>query len=194
MITLQNYFDRIINKQKQLDYFFTKIIRPPADAQLIAQAEEAIGLTFNNELKELYSFADGTDPGTKEPSGKIALIPIHEFLSLESAIEHYKIQIQFTESFVNYETNYKPGKKLFPFLYDGAGNFYWVDLNNNSENYGKIFWTNTFGDDPDYKFSSLTIFFRVICECYETGVMKLDEEGYLECDGDLFEQISEKYN
>ena len=194
MTALRDYFDRIITIQKQLDYFFPQIVRPPADEQLIAQTEKTLGFKFNSELRELYSIADGTDPNTNEPLGKIGLIPIHIFLNLESAIEHYKIQIQFTDSFVIWETNFKTDKKLFPFLYDGAGNFYWVDLNDNSENYGKIFWTNTFGEDPAYLFNSLTKFFQVICDSYETSVMGLDKLGHLECDYDLFEQISKKHN
>ena len=85
-------------------------------------------------------------------------------------------------------------KKLFPFLEDGAGNCYWVDLNEGSNNYNRIYWTNTFGEDPDYLFESLTIMFQVISECYEKGIISLDEEGYLNSDNNLYYDIASKYN
>jgi cell wall assembly regulator SMI1 len=181
-------------KQKQQAYLFPKILRPPADQQTIERIENMLGYKFNKELKELYFIADGTDTDNITPIGKTGLIPIHSFLSLEQAVEHYKLSVQFPDSFVNLKTNYEPGMKLFPFLYDNAGNYYWVDLNDNSENYGKIFWTNTFGEDPDYEYSSLTNFFQVICEGYEKGIIFTDNDGHLDCDYKLFEQIKNNYN
>jgi hypothetical protein len=88
----------------------------------------------------------------------------------------------------------QPGKKLFPFLEDGSGNCYWIDLNKNSPNYNKIYWTNTFGDVPDYRFNSLTNMLHVICECYETGIFEVDEEGYLECDYTKWGEVAQKHN
>ena len=81
-----------------------------------------------------------------------------------------------------YEIEYELGQKLFPFIHDGAGNCYWVDLNEGTKNFGRLYWTNTFGDEPDYLFNSLTEFFEAIKRGYEQGIYTLDEECYLNCD------------
>lgn len=60
------------------------IIRPPATDKDISDAEQKLGFKFNNELKELYKFADGVDIDEVTPSGKTGLITIDNFLSLES--------------------------------------------------------------------------------------------------------------
>ena len=72
---------------------------------------------------------------------------------------------------------------------DGAGNCYWVDQNVGSKNYGEIFWTNTFGDNPDYQYISLTDFIEIILKAYESGIFFLDSDGYLDCDWERWETI-----
>lgn len=193
MRTISESFKIIIDKQKQLDYYMPKILRQPANLTDIEVAESKLNLKFNNELIELYSIADGIENDCKTPSGLLGLTPIHEFMSLTNAIDYYKSHIDFEDSFLNWDTNFKPDKKLFPFLQDGAGNCYWVDLNENTKNYNWIFWTNTFGDNPDYKFDSLTIMFYVIAESYEIGIFWTDNEGYLDCDYDAFDKLIDKY-
>jgi hypothetical protein len=96
--------------------------------------------------------------------------------------------------FTIWGTNYKPGIKIFPFLDDSSGDCYWVDLNESSGNYNKIFWTNTFPDSPAYTFSSVTSMFECIAECYSSEAMFLDEEGYLNCDYKKWGLICEKHN
>ncbi|HEX7754935.1 MAG TPA: hypothetical protein VF421_06320 [Niabella sp.] len=84
--------------------------------------------------------------------------------------------------------------KLFPFLEDGAGNCYWVDLNSGTRNEGQIFWTNTFGQNPDYLYHSLTNLFYTIAEGYEAGLFSLDAEHYLSLDYDKFDKLSARHN
>ena len=150
-------------------------------------------MIFNRELFDLYSIADGIENDHKTPSGLLGLIPIHEFMSLTNAIAYYNSWIDFEDTFLNWDTNFKPDKKLFPFLHDGAGNCYWVDLNDHTKNYNKIFWTNTFGDNPDYKYDSLTIMFHIIAESYEKGLFWTDNEGFLDCDLEAFDNLVDKY-
>lgn len=184
-------FRTILIKQKELNYHFPEILRKSATMQDIAKTEEALALTFNTELKELYLFADGTNIDSITPSGLTGLIPIHNFLSLEDAITYYRQSMEFEESFHNWTKDFQPGKQLFPFLEDGAGNCYWVDLNEKTPDYGRIFWTNTFAADPDYIYNSLTSMFEVIAEAYRTGIMFVDGDGYLDCDFRAFDKLSE---
>lgn len=190
MNSIIDSFKTIITKQKDLNYHFPTILRKSASLQEIAKTEAALELTFNSELKALYLFADGTNIDNVTPSGLTGLIPIHNFLSLEDAVTYYHQSMEFEESFQNWTKDFKPGKQLFPFLEDGAGNCYWVDLNEETPNYGRIFWTNTFGADPDYTYNSLTDMFEIIAEAYCTAIMFLDNDGYLDCDFKAFDELS----
>lgn len=192
MNNITESFKTILVKQKDLNYHFPNILRKSASLQEIAKIENTLGLNFNDELKELYLFADGTNIDSVTPSGLTGLIPIHNFLSLEDAVIYYNQSVEFEESFRNWTKDFQPAKQLFPFLEDGAGNCYWVDLNEKTSNYGKIFWTNTFGTDPDYTYDSLTNMFEVIAEAYITNIIFLDSDGYLDCDFKAFDKLSEE--
>lgn len=192
-MTITDCFKRIVKKQTEIGYHFPTILRPSATHEQIERTEKELGIKFNDELVELYSFAEGTTLDEVTPCGKTGLIPIHSFLNLQDAISYYQRGFEPDEFFRNLDSGYRPGNKLFPFLEDGAGNCYWVDLNE-SENHGRLYWTNTFGDQPDYLFNSLTALFQVIDECYEQDIFTLDNDGYLDCNYTRFGQVAKKLN
>ena len=201
MRTIAENFQIIIDKQNSMDYNFPKILQAPANTFQINLAELSLDLKFNLELNELYRFANGTklDEVSELTLGMIGLIPIHTFLNLGEAVRYYNTYIKNTDNslsdfFLNFQTEYRPGKKLFPFIEDSAGNCYWVDLNVDTENYQRIFWTNTFGEEPGYAFNSLTSMFQTIADCYENNVMTVDEEKNLECDYAKFYRIAKQNN
>lgn len=183
-------FRIILGQQKKLNYHFPNILRPPATSQDIVMTERSLSLSFNSELRELYSVADGTDIDDVTPCGLTGLIPIHNFLSLEDATRYYYESMEFPDSFHNLTRDFRPENQLFPFLEDGAGNCYWVDLNEGTSDYGRIFWTNTFGTDPDYTYESLTYMFAIIAKAYLNGIIFVSEDGYLDCDFDAFDKLS----
>lgn len=200
MPTIKDSFEKIIARQQAMGYYFPTILQAPASEAQIQQTAQQLGLTFNEELVALYSFANGTLLDEETPCGKTGLIPIHSFLSLEDAMIYYQtgqepgsITLEPEAYFKNMDTGYMPGNKLFPFLEDGAGNCHWVDLND-GPNYGRLYWTNTFGDQPDYLYNSLTSLFEVIAACYEQDVFFLDEDGFLDCDYKRFSELSGQYN
>jgi hypothetical protein len=184
-------FKSIVAKQKSIGYEFPSLLRPGTERSSLAKVEETLGLKFNDELIELYTFADGIKFQEGSVIGKSGIIPIHVFLSNENAINYYKTYITHEDLFTNHDSEKSPGKKLFPFLEDSAGCCHWVDLND-TKNHGKIYWTNSYGESPDYVFSSLTKFFQAIKECYEKEVFFLDEDGYLEQDDEEFARVAMK--
>lgn len=201
MRTITENFQIIIDRQNLLGYYFPKLLQAPADTASLHYAEESLNLQFNPELNELYGFANGTktEAESELTLGQTGLLPIHTFLSLEDAISYYNACINTSkdslgDSFLNLDTDYKPGFKLFPFLEDSGGDCYGVDLNVDTENYGKIFWTNNAGEQPDYTFDSLTSMFQTIAECYDSGVMTVDEEKNLWCDYDQFYRLAKRLN
>lgn len=194
MRSITESYTIIVNRLKELKYPLVKYLNKPLSNKSIIDWEDKFQFKFNNELKELYKLANGTAVDENTQSGLIGLIPIHLFLNMNDSLEYYKSTIDYSDIFTHWETEFKPGKKLFPFLEDGAGNCYWLDLNQGTPNYGKIFWTNTYDESPDYLYNSLTNFMQVISESYEKGIMFLDEEGYLDCDYEAFDDLSANYN
>ena len=180
MGTIRENINYIISAQKDLGYHMPSIINPPATEKEIRIVEEKIGLKFNAALIELFGTVNGIQLDGKTPSGLTGIIPIYDLLSLNDAIDYYN-EMNWDDHKDIYEIEYELGHQLFPFIHDGAGNCYWVDLNEGTDNYGKLYWTNTFGDRPDYLFNSLEFFFEAIKRGYERGIFSLDEEGYLNC-------------
>ncbi|MFY9307770.1 MAG: SMI1/KNR4 family protein [Bacteroidia bacterium] len=119
------------------------------------------------------------------------MIPINSLIDIDSAI-YYMKEMDWADYKELYEIDYDLGPKLFPFMMDGAGNFHWVDLNNGMENYGKVYWTNTFGESPTYLYNSLTDFFKAILQAYKTNVITIDPEGHLDCDYKTWGEICYK--
>ncbi len=189
---LSNHFENIINKQKSLDFNFSDVLRPAADKILITRTEQILNVEFNNELNELYTFADGTIVRT-ERNSLLCIIPFYDILSLTDAVEYYKAALNGVANFYNSDKNYSPGKKLFPFLEEDGGDCYWVDLNKETENYNKIYMT-ALALEPDYLFNSLNSMFETIAECYEKGIISLDADGILSCDYVAWGQVAEKNN
>lgn len=186
---MKDDFCKIIEKQKELGYYMASILNKPLSEKEIKNTEKQLGFNFNDEVKNLYRCANGINIDYDAPIGKMGLIPIHIFLSIADAITYYKTNITYEDSFRNWDTNYKPGMNLFPFLEDGAGNCYWVDLNNGSKHYGKIYWTNTFGENPDYQYESLSDFTKIILKAYESEIFFLDSDGCLDCDWEEWSEL-----
>lgn len=194
-MSVTEYFNLIVDKQKAIGYHLPSILQKPAGKEEIFQAERKLELKFNDELSELYACANGTHNDYQTPSGSMGLIPGYAFLSLEDAISYYETSLEVWDLiFLNLDTDFKPGKKLFPFLDDNAGDCYWVDLNKGSADYGKIFWTNTLAENPGYLYNSLSSMLKVVWECYEKNVIRMDNDGFLECDYRRFGEISRDLN
>lgn len=173
-----------------------RLLRKPATKAAIARAEKAANLKFNDELTALYSFADGIDVDNTAPSGLMGLIPLYVFMKLEDGIAYLQQMHQFETEYndlVETEIVTLLPEKVFPFL-NLDGDCYWVDLNEESKHYNKVYWTNTLGEPPAYVFNSLTSMFKTIAECYETGILRLNEKGHLKCDYDAWNKQARSNN
>jgi len=191
--TIKENLSYIIESQKKMGYHMPSIINPPATNEEIKEAEEKIKMNFNDELIELFKTINGITLDGKTPSGLTGIIPIHDLLSLHAAID-YSSNMDWEQHIEMYEINYELGNKLFPFIHDGAGNCYWVDLNEGTKNHGRLYWTNTFGSDPDYLFNSLTGFFEAIKRGYEKEIFTREEDGHLNCDYQKWGEICHALN
>jgi len=196
-MTITTYFKKIIKRQTEIGYSFPKSLNHSADEKQIKEVENSLGFQFNDALRQLYLFANGSQTKT-DMNVDDCLIPLHRFLSLSDAIVYYDNNIKndfvFAELFGNWITNDKPGKKLFPFLADDLHCF-WVDLNDTTENYGRIYVAFSGGESPEYQFNSLTILFQIILECYRKGIYYLDKEyDVLLCNFIKYGELCQKFN
>ena len=191
MRTITENFRIIVEKQSLMGYFFPTVLRPPASLEEIRSVETKINFKFNKELIELYSIHDGIDV-PEIACGLLGLVPVHIFMKLEEATKYCIDRLYQEDQFENSTKKYKPDLKLFPFLNED-GRCYWVDLNEGTKHYGKIYYCNSYYSEPDYAFESLTSMFETIAECYGQGVFYLEEEGYLS-ENDTWYEIAKKNN
>jgi len=187
------HFENILSKQKSLGFKYYEILNPGADKYLISNTQKNLDMEFNPALIELYSFADGNIHRSHR-NNFLYLIPFYDFLSLTQAVNYRKAIINDESIFYNSENNYSPENKLLPFLEQDGGDCFWIDLNKGTENYGKIFWTTTLAQEPDYLFNSLESMFQTIDECYKQNIIFLDDERILSCNYPAWGTIAQKYN
>ncbi len=190
-MSVTNYFQRIIQKQNEIGYDYAHFLNRPATLEEVENAERELGFQFNDELKELYSFATGlnVDLGQPMPTGKVSLIPLLWFANLQMAVRDSKDNWGFAEEMLSLNLGYSPEGKMLLFLYDGAHTQYWVDLNSSTRDYGKIWLVQGYGDPCGLAFQSLEAMFQTICHCYESNIFSVTREGYLESNGQDYEML-----
>jgi cell wall assembly regulator SMI1 len=187
-MSITQYFYRIIQKQEEIGYDYARFLNAPATKKDIHDAERELGFPLNDELKELYGVANGlnTDLNEVMPSGKIDLIPLQSFANLQCAIRDSKEYLDFAEEMLSKHLGAAPNQKMLLFLYDGAHTQYWVDLNNGSQDYGKVWLIQGYGDPCGIVFQSVTSMFEAICYCYESGLFSVTSDGYLDSDDRVY--------
>jgi cell wall assembly regulator SMI1 len=194
-MTTLTYFKKILLRQNEIGYSFPNSLNPPADIKQIKEIEQELGFELTTELRDLYLFANGTQ--IQSIGLDNCLIPLHRFLNLQDALKYYndyvRNELLFNELFENWTTNTKPGKHLFPFIADDL-HCYWVDLNNQSKNYGQLYSAINNGDSPEYEFSSLSIFFKFVLECYNKNIFFLKSENMLSWDFTRYWKLGRKLN
>lgn len=208
MRSITENFNIILDIQTQIGYDYKSVLLTPADEFAIKKTEAALNMRFSKEMRELYSFANGTKSWSDATDSEkrtcmIGLMPFWIFLNLSdaetyywtSAKDLYQRDDRYENWFQMWDSDFIPGKNLFPLMQDGSGDCYWLDLNEDSEHYGKIYYTTTLVDSPDYAFTSLTSMFQTIAECYEQKVFSFSiEENLLKEDYGKFGIIARKNN
>ncbi len=188
MRTITENFNIILFQQKLIGYDYYSILNSPASADDITKVEKRLDLRFSKELLELYKFANGTKQ-CSDNFGAIGLFQGYIFADLTLAevfYSDYRGDFELTDiddagHFTMYDDTYiqtfTPQRKLFPVFFNGSGDYYWVDLNENTEHYNKVYWTNTgLACSPFYEFNSLASMFQTIAEAYENNVFAFESD------------------
>jgi cell wall assembly regulator SMI1 len=155
------------------------LLKPGMTAEVLAQAESALGVAIHPEMQALYRWHNGLDDSQE-------LFPGHGFWSLEAAIQTNQ------DFWKEYEAkgmgflmaHEKHWLSLFP---DVAGDGYYYDPNKNYAT-GGIFYN--FREAGYYRyFPSIKNLLKAIVECYQNGAYPQDAEP----DFDMEDQIMNKY-
>jgi cell wall assembly regulator SMI1 len=201
MRTITENFNIILARQQSIGYDYYSILNPPASTDDIAKVEKRLDLRFSVELLELYAFANGTTP-LIDRFKMIGLIPTYIFINLSDSEYFYqlyeedfkKTDFAYAGNFTMWDNSFTPQRRLFPILGNSSGDYYWVDLNENAENYNKVYWTNKASGSPDYVFNSVTSMFQTIAESYINNVFSFTTGKWLDTDYKRWTKIGKQNN
>lgn len=203
MRTITENFNVILDHQKAMDYSYYSILNPPADVNDIRKTEDRFRMNFSDELKELYSLANGTI-SERHIAKLFGLFPSYDFINLDEAVYTYSLYENdftltdpayggaFTLRNHDYAETLTPQRNMFPIFADGCGDYYWVDLNENTKHYGQVLFSFD-GDGADYAFNSLTSMLQTIAECYERNIFFLENRMNSQFDFRLLTQDNKKW-
>ena len=156
------------------------LLRPGISAGLVRDSLSSVGLHFNHEVESLFGWHDGVaDGGT---IGEVSLFPGFFLLSLEHALADYRTFIS--------DDRWQDG--WFPFLADGGGDFYIVDLGASGETKVRRFRSDA--DETPVEFLSLGSMIQTIAEAFDEGVIYVDADGWLEWDPHGFATVAGRVN
>lgn len=155
-------------------------LNPGASDKSIAEAEEAIGVTFPDDVKASYAMHDG-----QEPDG-LTLMPNGEFLSLERMREEWDIWKELLDAgdFEGNESSPAKGVKndwwnpaWIPITSDGAGNHDCLDLDPaKGGNVGQVITMYHDEDTREIEAPSFAEWLEVLANGLENGDYVLSKE------------------
>ncbi|MET2010385.1 SMI1/KNR4 family protein [Microbacterium chocolatum] len=159
---------RLLNRHIALAHLQTGIA-----ARKVSEELRTIGLQANGELEALYGWRNGTSLGDAS-LGDLALFPGFYLLSLEDAVANYR-------AFVS-DPRWSPD--WLPFLANGGGDFYIIDLASGTGQPIRHFWI----DDTTHpvEFSSLALLFETFAAAFERGLVFLNHLDFLDLDDRAF--------
>lgn len=138
--------------------------------------EDRFGMKLPNDLKKLYSYANGENDIVCAMMG-------FEWMSLDNIIKEYEYLTNHADSYNR--TSPKDGmikvgsykKNWIPFGADGSGSFLLIDLDPDAK--GTIGQIITLDNDYDESYvlaDSLESFMKMIEKAFETGDLRAEEE------------------
>lgn len=153
--------DKILSEKN--NSLYKKMNKGHTRDEIIAKMN-SIDISIPEDLIELYSWHNGIKI-KDEALGELWLFPLAIFFCLEDAIKFYN-DINNTNKY------WKP--KMFPVFGDGGGDFYLIDLDEHSQNYGQYFYyclSDPFFDGIISIFDTTESALKTIYECYKQYVL-----------------------
>lgn len=156
-------------------------LRPGVSADEVRGTLGAVGLPSPPELVELYAWRDGTAE-SEAVLGEIWFVPGFYLLSLEAALEHYRIQSALGGWDVGW----------WPVLANSGGDYHVLDLGSGPVPPVRRFGVHE-GERP-IMYRSLGALLATVAEAFDRGVIYVDGNGYLEMDDHVFMDLAAELN
>jgi len=141
-----------------------------------------VGLTATPELEVLYRWHDGTSTDGVEAVDDIQLLPGFYLPSTVDAVANYRAFLK--------DARWRTG--WLPFLANGGGDFYVVELANSSRGSVRHFRIDEI--EHPVEFGSVAQFFATVAAAYANHIIYVDDADYLEMDDRLFAELAERMN
>lgn len=177
--------NKLFLELKSINSFLANSLNPGLDEATIKNAIPTEGLIFSQELIELYQWKNGTKLG-KGLLGTYSFFPASIFMDLEHAINFYHLRAGKDEYWT---------ELMFP-IFGSGGDYYLIDLNQNSPTFNMIYYYSPSSIDFDTTitfYDSLLTCFETIYKCYREKAFYISNSG-LYSDGEKEVEIAKKLN
>jgi hypothetical protein len=149
--------------------------------------EIAKNLSLPADLITLYNWHNGIEGIGEEIIEKIEIFNFGIFLPLEVALWHREYVFDFGE---DWEKDY------FPVFSSTVGDYYLMNINNNSDNYGNLFFYSPalLITEPEMAFEGLAGLFISLTELYEDAKITYTETKGLKCEAAVVNEVFRRNN
>lgn len=136
----------------------------------IGSITEDLTIRLPTDLKELYTWHNGTDKTDGYILGDVDFFPGFHFLPLEDAIAHYW---KFVKD-LRWEASW------FPVFGNGGGDFFVVQCQEIPMEHAPVLGFMIGTDQIEIEYQSIESMLHTLSECYKRGIYHLSPEGYIE--------------
>lgn len=181
---MRRVFDKILLYLKKHNRPVVKLLQEGLTNNQIEEIISSTNLEFPEDFFELYSSCNGTLVKESDILDDLHFFPGFYFLSLEDAMNDYKILLDSG----NWNKNW------FPIFANGGGDYFCIDCTKGKE-FPIIGYIIGYHDDDLRDYLNLYAMFETIAECFEKEAYFLDiDNDYLEADVDKERIIGRKNN
>lgn len=139
--------------------------------ELMGPVTSNVDVGIHEDILELYTTTDGIKmDGSQLALKEIWLLPGYYLMSLEEAVDVYKIMLESAEEDGQYWD-----KLWFPFLSSGAGDFYFLDMSNGTVN--EFMRGEDIDEEAEYE--TMADFLQQAVQHFTDEDFYMDEEGQL---------------
>lgn len=166
------------------------------NSSLLARLKTGVGslkdfehISFlTEESKILYQWKNGTNRDLNSRPSDLLLFDMGIFIDLKKSMEYYSRAAGKLEGWT---------VSMFPLFESGAGDFYLIECDSASGDYGSIYFhtiTSDSGQTSIMAYDSLPALISTIIQCYEKNIYTVSESGFWNSDSDKEYALTRELN
>jgi hypothetical protein len=176
--------DRIEAHLRRLGRRVPQLLQSGLSVEAISAAQRDLPFAPTRELIVLYQWRDGTLALPGDVLDELNFLPGFYFLSLEEAIQTFHERRDAPQ--------WRPG--WFPFLADGAGDFYIVKCEPDVIDASAVIGFLHGEPEQVEEYTCIASMLKTLDAAYDEGAFYLDEDDTLEIDDDHYREIAHRFN